>query len=419
MEVKPGYKLAEVGIIPQEWEARPARALGLFKGGSGFPLGDQGKLDGEYPFYKVSDMNNEGNETFMTTANHYISDQVRKRLGATVFPVDSIIFAKVGAAVFLERKKILGQASCIDNNLTAFVLDKAQVDVRYMHSLLLSKKLGDLVSTTALPALNSKQLGDMVLAIPPLSEQRAIATALCDAEALLGGLDRLIAKKRDIKQAVMQQLLSGQIRLPGYSGEWEMKRLGELVDIVSGGTPKTSDPSNWNGEIKWCTPTDITACSGKYLRETERTISRHGLNGCGARLMPAGSLLLCSRATIGEVRIAAVEVCTNQGFKALVCSPSVSSEFLYYKLLTMKPQMIERAFGSTFLEISKTNVAALEIATPSLVEQTAIATVLSDIDTELTALETRRDKTRALKHAMMQELLTGKTRLIPPGDTHV
>ncbi|MFI5002610.1 MAG: hypothetical protein ACHQK9_22215 [Reyranellales bacterium] len=122
----------------------PAREIGAFRGGNGFPLTAQGETSGAYPFFKVSDMNNEGNETFMTTANHYISEQTRKRLGAFAFPAASIVFAKVGAAIFLERKKILGQASCIDNNLAAFVLDKSRADVGFVHALLLSKKLGSL-----------------------------------------------------------------------------------------------------------------------------------------------------------------------------------------------------------------------------------------------------------------------------------
>lgn len=171
--IPPGYKQTEVGVIPEGWEALPAREIGVFKGGSGFPLTAQGEPSGAYPFFKVSDMNNEGNETFMTNANHYISEQTRKRLGATAFPADSIVFAKVGAAVFLERKKILGQPSCIDNNMAAYVIDKNRADVGYLHSLMLAKKLGALVATTALPALNGKQLGDLPLALPPLP--RAIA----------------------------------------------------------------------------------------------------------------------------------------------------------------------------------------------------------------------------------------------------
>ena len=129
-------------------------------------------------------------------------------------------------------------------------------------------------------------------------------------------------------------------------------------------------------------------------------------------MLPKGTLLLCSRATIGEVKIAGCPIATNQGFKSLVCPTNVSNEFLYYKILTMKSQLLERAFGSTFLEISSTNVAALELAVPCFTEQEAIATVLSDMDSELSALEQRRCKTRSLKQGMMQELLTGRIRLV-------
>jgi len=196
-----------------EWETLPARDIGVFKGGSGFPLAAQGEAGGEYPFFKVSDMNNEGNETVMTTANHYVSEHARKRLGATAFPADSIVFAKVGAAVFLERKKILGQASCIDNNMAAFVLNKSRAEVGYVHALLLSKKLGALVATTALPALNAKQFGGMPLAIPPLPEQRAIAVVLSDMDAELSALEARRDKTRALKQAMMQELLTGRTRL--------------------------------------------------------------------------------------------------------------------------------------------------------------------------------------------------------------
>ena len=166
------------------------------------------------------------------------------------------------------------------------------------------------------------------------------------------------------------------------------------------------------GGIKWCTPTDITGNDGKYFSETSRTISALGLADCSARLLPYGALLLCSRATIGEVKIAVDEICTNQGFKSLICGKDVSNEFLYYLLLTMKPKIIEKAIGSTFLEISKKDTALLEVLLPQVKEQTAIATVLSDMDAEIAALEARRDKTRALKQGMMQELLTGRIRLV-------
>ena len=265
-------------------------------------------------------------------------------------------------------------------------------------------------------ALTIVVLKNLRVALPPPREQRAIAEALGDVDALLGALEKLIAKKRDLKQAAMQQLLTGKKRLPGFSGEWELKRLGDVVEIFSGGTPRTNMPAYWDGGIKWCTPTDITGTAGKYLTETERTISQAGLQSCSAQLLPVGTLLLCSRATIGELRIAACDVCTNQGFKSLVTGKTVNNEFLYYLLLTMKPQMVERAIGSTFLEISKRDTSAIEVSFPSIPEQVAIATVLSDMDVEIAALEQRLAKTRALKQGMMQELLTGRTRLVGGGD---
>lgn len=235
-------------------------------------------------------------------------------------------------------------------------------------------------------------------------------------DALLDGLDGLIAKKRAIKQAAMQQLLTGQTRLPGFSGEWKVRRLGDLADIRSGGTPSTGDAAAWDGMIPWCTPTDITALEGrKYLTTTNRAITEHGLSTSSAELIPACSIVMTSRATIGECAINTVPVTTNQGFKNLVPHDSVNVEFLYYLLSTQTQGLIGLSAGSTFLEIGKTQLRQYEVKLPAKKgEQTAIATVLSDMDAEITALETRRAKTRALKQAMMQELLTGRTRLVMP-----
>lgn len=275
-----------------------------------------------------------------------------------------------------------------------------------------SAQIREYTSTGAQPSLSMQKIRLFEIPHPPLPEQRAIATALTDLDALINSLDLLIAKKQDIRQAAMQQLLSGKTRLPGYSGNWTVKKLGEIARIVNGGTPRTSIVEYWDGGINWCTPTDVTNCKGKYLSETEKKISAGGLANCSASILPVGALLLCSRATIGEIRIAGGEICTNQGFKSLICEEGVNNEFLYYMLLTMKPRMLEKASGSTFLEISKVATASLELLLPVYSEQTAIATVLSDIDIEILAFQERRDKTLLLKQGMMQELLTGRTRLV-------
>ena len=299
-------------------------------------------------------------------------------------------------------------------NTTLFVRDFKGNEPLFLSYLLRTCDFATHSGKSGVPGVNRNDIHQLRITLPPLPEQRAIAEALSDVDGLLGCLEALIAKKRAIKQAAMQQLLTGKTRLPGFTAEWETKRLGGIADIKNGATPSTQVASYWDGTIPWCTPTDITSTPGKYLENTERRITEAGLTSCAASLLPAGSLLLCSRATIGEVRIAQTEICTNQGFKSLVCRKGISNEFLYYLILTLKPQMLERAIGSTFLEIGKRDISTIATSLPAEDEQTAIATVLSDMDAEIAALEARRDKTRAIKQGMMQQLLTGRVRLVRP-----
>lgn len=275
-----------------------------------------------------------------------------------------------------------------------------------------NKQIDKILSGSNYPAISTADVRMIKIPCPPnVGEQRAIAEALADVDGLIQSMEALIAKKQVIKKAAMQQLLTGKARLPGFSGARGATTLGEIADIVNGATPSTQISDYWNGSIPWCIPTDITATSGKYLLATERSVTEAGLTSCAASLLPVGALLLCSRATVGEVKIAAFPVCTNQGFKSLVCRDNVSNEFLYYLLLTLKTQLIDRATGSTFLEIGKRDVASIELSVPSYSEQCAIASVLSDMDAEIDTLERRLDKTRALKQGIMQQLLTGRIRL--------
>ena len=409
MEVRPGYKQTEVGVIPEEWEVST--------------IGEEFSVQ----LGKMLDAERNVGVRKPYLGNRAVQWDRINHVDLPTVPMSRADIDKyrlqVGDILVCEGGEV-GRAAVWNAPLDECYFQKALHRLRPLRTfdrqllVALLRRWSDtgvfanFVTQTSIAHLPRDKFLLVPLPRPPLPEQRAIAAALGDVDALLGGLDRLIAKKRDLKQAAMQQLLTGQTRLPGFHGEWEVKRLGDLAEIISGGTPRTNEPTYWGGSVKWCTPTDITRQAGKYLAETERTISHSGLSNSGAVLLPVGALLLCSRATIGELKIAREPVCTNQGFKSLVCHSGVSNEFLYYKLLTMKQQMVERAFGSTFLEISTRNVSALEVATPPFDEQTAIAAVLSDMDAELAALEARRDKTRALKQAMMQELLTGRTRLV-------
>lgn len=194
--------------------------------------------------------------------------------------------------------------------------------------------------------------------------------------------------------------------------EWTTKPIKELARIISGGTPNTAVSEYWGGSIVWVAPTDITEQKSKFLSSSRRKITENGLTNSAAVLLPAGTILLCTRATIGELAIAAQPTATNQGFKNLVCFENIDNEWLYYAIQPMKSRMIELASGSTFLEISKTALGNIEILTPiDKYEQRAIATALSDADAYIAALEKLITKKRAIKQGVMQELLTGKRRL--------
>ncbi|PZW99439.1 type I restriction modification DNA specificity protein [Pseudomonas sp. 478] len=251
------------------------------------------------------------------------------------------------------------------------------------------------------------------IVVPPLSEQKAIAQALSDTDVLIESLDQLLTKKRQIKQGTMQELLTGQRRLPGFSGGWKKKRLAQLADIRSGGTPSTSQSEYWDGDILWCTPTDITGLNGhKYLSDTNRKITSLGLSVSSTELIPENSIVMTSRATIGECAINLLPLCTNQGFKNFIPFDGVDIEFLYYLLSAQKQKFISLCGGSTFLEIGKSQLAIYEVRVPELKEQTAIATILSAMDEGIVTLETQLQKARHLKQGMMQELLTGRIRLV-------
>lgn len=188
--------------------------------------------------------------------------------------------------------------------------------------------------------------------------------------------------------------------------EWEVKKLGDVVEVISGATPKTNINEYWdNGDIYWATPTDITS-NGKYIYKTEKSITESGLKNCSAKLLPIGSILMSSRATIGERCINNVPMATNQGFKSLICKSEVNNEFIYYYVDILKERLIGLASGSTFLEVSKKVVEDIKIAIPNLKEQEKIALILSTVDEQIDNVDALIEKNKELKKGLMKTLLT-------------
>lgn len=196
-----------------EWEEKPISFFGNFISGNCFPIEYQGYPRGELPFYKVSDFNNAGNSRVMGRANNYISHNIASVLSCKIIPKNSVVFAKIGAAISLERKRITGFDCCIDNNMMSFLPYQKNI-AAYMCYLFQTIRFGEFVEATALPSLSGKTIGEIQRIFPPtVEEQIAIATVLSDLDFEIEALEQKLTKYRQVKQGMMQQLLTGKIRL--------------------------------------------------------------------------------------------------------------------------------------------------------------------------------------------------------------
>lgn len=189
--------------------------------------------------------------------------------------------------------------------------------------------------------------------------------------------------------------------------EWEFKKLENISEIVGGGTPDSNNKEFWNGSVLWAVPTDITQLSSKFIENTERKISQKGLEKSSAKLLPVGTILITSRATIGECAIAKKPISTNQGFQNLICNENNFNQFWYYAIQFHKNKLLKLCNATTFLEISKNNMKKILIESPTRkTEQQKISSIISNIDNTLEKTNQLIKKTELLKKGLMQELFT-------------
>jgi len=297
-------------------------------------------------------------------------------------------------------------------NTTLFVKNFKGNDPLYISFLLKTIDYKTHSGKSGVPGVNRNDLHMISIKLPEVEEQRVIATALSDVDALIAALDKLIVKKRAIKTAAMQQLLTGKVRLTGFSGEWEKKQLRELAVITRGASPRPIDSPIWfdeNSNTGWVRISDITN-TGIFLYETTQRLSSMGIKH--SRPVARNSLIMSICATVGRPIITKIETCIHDGF-VMFEHLSVDQLFLYYVLSLIEKDWSNYGQTGSQMNLNTGLINKTTVRIPnSRIEQNTIATVLSDIDAEITALEARRNKTQAIKQGMMQELLTGRTRLI-------
>ena len=323
--------------------------------------------------------------------------------------------------ILIARHGSSGHAVIYDSTLEANALNivivrinPEVIDRRYLVYLLdsemIQKQIQELAAGSTQNVLNTRQIAKLQLLLPESREQVIVADVLSSVDGLIFYLQKLIENKKAIKQGTMQELLTGKKRLPGFNGKWINTTLGRCFNkIVGGGTPSRAIPEFWNGEIPWATVKDF-ATFNPY--KTQEYISEAGLNHSSTHLIPKGTLITSTRMGIGKIVIYYVDVAINQDLKALFVSDDVSKEYIYH-LFGMVGKIIESlGNGSTVKGVRIEQLKNLSIVLPKKNEQQAIAQVLSDMDSEIEQLEKKLFKYKQIKQGMMQELLTGRIRLV-------
>ncbi|XUO86436.1 restriction endonuclease subunit S [Halomonas sp. KM072] len=410
-----GYKQTEVGVIPKDWDVLKFGSLAEIIRGkfSARPRNDPRFYGGNYPFLQTGDVTRSGSKisSFTQTLNE---EGVKV---SRLFPKGTLFFtiaANIGDIGISEFK-----AACPDS-LVAISPDSTVDKVWLLYELASRKEdFEALASPGAQLNINLEKLRPYLLPVPPLDEQLAIATALRDVDFLLEDLDRLIAKKRDIKQATMQQLLTGQIRLPGFEGEWKLLNIANNSTLKAriGWQGLTTKEYLNSGHYGLITGTDFNG--GKIVWEGCHFVEKDRYDQDVNIQLKNNDVLITKDGTIGKaayIENLPFPATLNSGvFIIRPLNDSYEPKYFYYVLMSrfFTEFLNKLAAGSTISHLYQKDFLGFEFpAPPSRKEQLAIATILSDIDAEIEELVKRRAKTATLKKAMMQELLTGRTRLV-------
>lgn len=417
MELKPGYKQTEVGVIPEDWDIIKLGDFTLKVGSGVTPKGGATvyKQFGR-PFMRSQ---NVGWGVLKLDDIAFIDDQIHNTFSDTELKKNDVLLNITGASIgrcALATNEVVG--GNVNQHVCIIRTNDHLLSPTYLSRVLLSdigqRQIDSFQAGGNREGLNFGQIKSFNIPLPPTkAEQTAIANALSDADALIQSLTRLIAKKRQIKQAAMQILLNPYEN--GWLKEgWVVKKIGSFTDATAGGTPSTLVDEYWGGDIKWMSSGELNK---KRVYDVLGRITEEGLKNSATKIITTKCVLIGLAGqgkTRGTVAMNFVELCTNQSIAAIFPCTTVSTEFLYFNLDVRYEELRNLSTGDggrggLNLRIIKN----LDVWMPKkLEEQLRIATVLSDMDTEIAALETKLTKYQHIKQGMMQNLLTGRIRLI-------
>lgn len=420
-------KQTEIGLIPEDWEVKSLGEVATIVGGGTPSTLNSAYWNGDIQWFTPAELSDS--KKYVSKSERTITERGLKESSAKLLPKGTVLLttrASIGITAILENP-----ASTNQGFQSLIAKNNCCSEFLYYVIPLIKDEMLSRASGSTFAEISAKKLSTITFQLPPLPEQQRIAKALSDVDALISTTEKLIQKKKNIKQGAMQNLLTGKKRLPGFGPQtkspaykqtelgsipedWEVKEFGDYASIVRGGSPRpiqnflttNSDGINWIkiGDVK---PED------KYIVSTEEKIIREGKTH--SREVHKGDFILSNSMSFGRPYILQIDGCIHDGWLAIQnYQDTFDTDFLYYLLGSDEifKQYIEMAAGSSVQNLNKEKVAKLLVPIFDKKEQTAIASVLSSMDKEIETLNTKLEKYRNLKTAMMQQLLTGKIRLV-------
>ncbi|MGP9738698.1 MULTISPECIES: restriction endonuclease subunit S [Halomonas] len=403
MEVN-GLPIVKLGeILPASYKN------GIYKNSESYGSGT--------PILRITDFNNDGNLVNRGLRRLELSP---KEIKGYQLQRDDIVVNRVNSLTHLGKAVLWrnerGEEVVYESNMMRIEPNPSVVLPEFLIRVLQSHNARSHFRKVAKRAvaqcsISQQDVKSLTFPLPPLPEQKKIALILTTWDQAITATERLLENSQQRKKGLMQQLLTGKKRMPGYEEEWESKHISQTGKIVSGGTPDTNDGDLWGGDVQWLTPTDITALKTHFIYDTPRKITEKGVTESSATLMPSGSLCVCTRASVGLMAISTTPITTNQGFKSVIPNNKHDVEFLYYLFSFNRHVFIRYSSGSTFMELSKKDFVKIIFNYPPVAEQKAIARILASANNEIEQLQKRINHLKQEKKALMQQLLTGKRRV--------
>ena len=367
------------------------------------PMRDKPKeFSGNVPWCRIEDI--EGNYFNGTKSNQYVSQKTIYEMNLKIIPTGSVICScsaslgtyAINTCPIITNQTFIGLV-CSEEISNHFLLNLMNTQ---------TQKLKIIAGGTTIPYISREKFEKYNIKIPSLPEQEKIASFLTLIDKKLEKQKELVELLKKYKRGLLSKIFSQKIRFKDNNGNyypaWEEKRLGDICKIVGGGTPDTNNVEYWGDDINWFTPTEIIK---KYVDSSNRKISKLGLLKSSAKILPKGTVLLTTRATLGEMSILSMEATTNQGFQSLIpVKDEVFSEFIYYCQPIIKHFCYKYANGSTFLEISKQTLSKLKLMIPNKDEQNKISDFLSKFDDKIQQEECKLNNLQTYKQGLLQQL---------------